>query len=49
MKKTDYRGYFSEEIIRTSPYPEITSPAVSYTGERAETTLPSIGTASPAL
>lgn len=32
MKKTDYRGYFSEEIIRTSPYPEITSPAVSYTG-----------------
>ena len=34
MKKTRYRGYFSEEIICRSPYPEVTSPMVRYAGDR---------------
>lgn len=32
MKKTKYRGYFSEEIIEKSCYPGVTSPAVRYLG-----------------
>lgn len=34
MKKTKYRGFFSEEIIEKSPYPGISSPAVRYEGDR---------------
>ena len=34
MKKTKYRGFFSEEIIEKSPYPGVTSPAVRYEGDR---------------
>ncbi|MCX8031945.1 MAG: hypothetical protein N3B14_00885 [Thermoleophilia bacterium] len=34
MHKTKYRGYFSEEIIVKSPYPEVTAPAVRYDGDR---------------
>lgn len=34
MKKTKYRGYFSEEIIEKSPYPEVSAPAVRYTGDK---------------
>jgi hypothetical protein len=32
VKKTKYRGYFSEEIVKNSPYPGVTSPAVRYEG-----------------
>jgi hypothetical protein len=34
VKKTKYRGYFSEEIIEKSPYPAVTAPAVRYEGDR---------------
>lgn len=34
MKKTEYRRFFSEEIIGKSPYPGVTSPAVRYQGDR---------------
>lgn len=34
MKKTKYRGCFSEEIIRKSPYAGVTSPMVRYTGDK---------------
>lgn len=34
MRKTKYRGFFSEEIIEKSPYPGVTSPAVRYKGDK---------------
>jgi hypothetical protein len=33
VKKTKYRGFFSEEIIEKSPYPAVASPAVRYEGD----------------
>lgn len=39
MKKTKYRGHFSEEIIEKSPYPGVASPAVRYRGDRGRDDL----------